>query len=543
VAGPGDILGSAENPVLLSIDPNPPIAVTRALPALGAVSISEGDEATFVVETNRKAILLWGFVGGPTLALPGVTLAPDFDDVPHPARSVTHKLLVHAEGQVIGSWQITIADVDRPPPAPTIIIDNLAPRTADSSSFTVSQAPDPDGDAIFDHQGGWVRQRGELVIGGTIVDSADSAKGDLFKAIALARTTPYDDGDFVASEATEALVMILNSPPVIQSNGLVGAIPGTSVEFQLLASDPDGDPLTFIETEAPALGSSNLDAQSGLVTYQSAEAGDDRMTYTVEDDSGDRAAGAVVLVRSAGWAPQVIANEPHLLAMHPDVLDDPVTGFRHEDDYAEWAVPVDASQAAIDVTWAGEFPSRLFIVAPDGTLVDMSTESSLTVPQGFLGDLRVVFGLVSFELAIVPGWQLISLPIQPLNSDVAVLAGVASQVLEPVGRDSVIAETLAAGTAYWLFAQSEATQQFVGYVPDNRVLPLDRRWSTLGPIAAPPFAPVPAQEAFTPPESAVIIWRFDSAAGRFIRAGETVTPGRGYYIGTSPPSDPNSNAP
>ena len=102
------------------------------------------------------------------------------------------------------------------------------------------EASDPEGDSIsLSYQ--WVKNGDEL-IGETSEALRDPSlkKGD---RISL-RVTPYDTestGEEVASQE----IVILNSAPVIASSPRAQKMKSALYRYQVVAEDPDGDPVTF----------------------------------------------------------------------------------------------------------------------------------------------------------------------------------------------------------------------------------------------------------------------------------------------------------
>jgi hypothetical protein len=79
-----------------------------------------------------------------------------------------------------------------------------------------------------------------------------------------------------------------NHAPVAM-NSAVSVLAGASVNFQLMASDPDNDPLTYMVVGAPAHGTLTVNVQTGAASYTPATgyAGPDSFTFKVNDGQAD----------------------------------------------------------------------------------------------------------------------------------------------------------------------------------------------------------------------------------------------------------------
>jgi RHS repeat-associated protein len=89
-----------------------------------------------------------------------------------------------------------------------------------------------------------------------------------------------DAGGLMASQSFIITVTAANRPPVITSAPVIGATPGRAYSYQLVASDPDGDALTYELIAAPA--GAVLDAV-GALRWDRPVAGSHPVTIRVSD--------------------------------------------------------------------------------------------------------------------------------------------------------------------------------------------------------------------------------------------------------------------
>jgi hypothetical protein len=165
-----------------------------------------------------------------------------------------------------------------PPKVTGITIDPERPRK-DSTLKARIEASDPDGDTIaFSYQ--WVKNGDELM-GESSETLRDPTlrKGD---RISL-RVTPYDmksTGDDVISQE----IVILNSAPVITSSPQAQKMKSTLYRYQVVAEDPDGDPITF-SLSPPSPQGMTIDPRTGLIQWKIGR--NDAGTHTIEIIAAD----------------------------------------------------------------------------------------------------------------------------------------------------------------------------------------------------------------------------------------------------------------
>jgi hypothetical protein len=182
-----------------------------------------------------------------------------------------------------------------------------------------------------------------------------------------------------------------------------------------------------------------------------------------------------------------------------------------------------------------------------GSRVAMGTATDLRVPAGETRHFAVRSALVEFELSLRRGWNLISLPIEPVP---AAASAVFSDTAVPGGRDGVerfedglrgviyagsiwgwdqtlsggqgayaAATDLAALRGYWIYVDRERRVRVVGTPPASTQLTLVRRWNLLGP----------ARDVLLPQVAGVLntVWWWD---GAWYQLAPLLEMGYGYWI-------------
>ncbi len=168
--------------------------------------------------------------------------------------------------------------LNSPPKVTGIAIDPELPRRNSTLKARI-EASDPDGDTVaFSYQ--WVKNGAELMgeISETLRDPT-LRKGDRINL----RVTPYDmksTGDEVISRE----IVILNSAPVITSSPQAQKMKSTLYRYQVVAEDPDGDPITFSLSPSSPQGMI-IDPQTGLIHWKIGR--NDAGTHTIEIIAAD----------------------------------------------------------------------------------------------------------------------------------------------------------------------------------------------------------------------------------------------------------------
>ena len=133
------------------------------------------------------------------------------------------------------------------------------------------------------------------------------------------------------------------------------------------------------------------------------------------------------------------------------------------------------------------------------------------------------------------GWNLISLPITPLDVRGELLFGNKKNgsAWELSGRQYVIRRELKAGRAYWVYRPGPPEEPPVvvnvpGKPVENNTIPLLPGWNMIGPVGVPPFGAVPLPLTTTPANAITgPIWGWNGT--QYVRATELVC-GQGYLV-------------
>jgi PKD repeat protein len=179
---------------------------------------------------------------------------------------------------------ITVGDVNRPPALDPI--GNRLLNDGETLSIVIS-ASDPDGDNLAYTANG-------LPDGATLTDQGDGT--------ALFSWTPLytqagnhivefvvsDDGDPSAGDSEEVTLSVgeVNRPPMLNPIGDRGVNEGEVLSFVILASDPDGDSLSFVVDSLPG-GAELIDNGDGTAQFTwlpvSGQAGEYPIGFSVSD--------------------------------------------------------------------------------------------------------------------------------------------------------------------------------------------------------------------------------------------------------------------
>ena len=168
--------------------------------------------------------------------------------------------------------------LNSPPTVTSVSIDPELPRKNSTLKARI-EASDPNGDTIaFSYQ--WVKNGDEL-IGETFETLRDPTlkKGD---RVSL-RVTPYDMESTGEEEASQEIV-ILNSAPIITSSPQAQKMKSNLYRYQVVAQDPDGDPITFSLSPSSPQGIT-IDPQTGLIQWKIGR--NDAGTHTIEIIAAD----------------------------------------------------------------------------------------------------------------------------------------------------------------------------------------------------------------------------------------------------------------
>ncbi|MCA9192062.1 MAG: hypothetical protein KDB03_09875 [Planctomycetales bacterium] len=195
-----------------------------------------------------------------------------------------------------------------------------------------------------------------------------------------------------------------NQPPAITSQPLLVATVGQTYQYQLTASDSDGDPIRFALLEFP--DGMSIDDTSGLIHFTSDQEGVGRVTALAEDQYGGEARQSFEVVVSSSNLPPEIISSPNtklpsgvtyrydLQARDPNV--DPLT-------YALVTGPIGMSMDSEGrITWKTE-----------------STDIGSRHVKLMVSDDRGLSALQEFDLDFVPDTEAPQIRIQVSSNPIA----------------------------------------------------------------------------------------------------------------------------
>ncbi|MEZ5744556.1 MAG: Ig-like domain-containing protein [Sphingomonadaceae bacterium] len=140
-------------------------------------------------------------------------------------------------------------------------------------------------------------------VGSDIRISGPGAGTDTTRSIEVFR---FSDGDYIFNQNTGSLQPAgsagSNSSPVVTASKAVSTSAGTTITFEVGASDPDGDPLSYSVTN-PGNGTAAV-TTSGFITYTPDQgfSGQDEFAVSVTDGKGGLAAMSVSVSVAAALA-------------------------------------------------------------------------------------------------------------------------------------------------------------------------------------------------------------------------------------------------
>ena len=139
--------------------------------------------------------------------------------------------------------------------------------------------------------------------------------------------------------------------------------------------------------------------------------------------------------------------------------------------------------------------------------------------------------VLSFDLDLVFGWNLVSVPIQPLDGGVdTVFQGLQAGRVWEWSRGAYRAATeIVPGTGYWLYCTTPATARVRGRRVSDPVRELAVGWALIGPVAGPPYAPVSLPLECEPAGAVCLpLWAF--SAGGCTPVVSALECGQGYWV-------------
>ncbi len=127
---------------------------------------------------------------------------------------ITAKITDGEAATTVVTWNVTVTDVDRQPPPPSLAIQPAAPMTSEDLTVVITeQLPDPDGDTIDGYTYAWAANAGPTDSTTTVQANAATRKNDQWTITVTAITHPYSDAVETASDPASASVTIVNTPP------------------------------------------------------------------------------------------------------------------------------------------------------------------------------------------------------------------------------------------------------------------------------------------------------------------------------------------
>jgi len=220
--------------------------------------------------------------------------------------------------------------------------------------------------------------------------------------------------------------------------------------------------------------------------------------------------------------------------------------FRPPADEAEWTLFVSAGEVPVDLAWdTASVPEHgLFMIevdgsgepVPGGMSRRMAHEDTLSVPADTVTCFAIHYAeILTFKLPLVDGWNMVSVPIAPLDTSVADVFK--DKNTGPVWRwvdgAYAAATNVVPGEGYWVYylasIPGEATiVEIKGRPAESSGRDLSTGWNLIGPIGLPPYNDIPVPLLATPAEAvAPPIWGWNGA--QYDAALEWLQMGRGYW--------------
>ncbi|WP_263146729.1 Ig-like domain-containing protein [Pseudomonas sp. RIT-PI-AD] len=231
-----------------------------------------------------------------------------------------------------------------------------AQATTDSSAFSLNVSAnftDPDGDALtYGASGlpaGLSINPATGVISGTLGSSASQVGDGVYSV-----TVTASDG---SNQVAQTFTLTVTNPPPTTGDSSVDLAANGTYTGQLLATDPDGDALTFSTLQGPANGTLTLNAD-GSFTYvpSTGFSGTDSFVYQVRDADGATATATLTLnVGTAANRPPVVGDSTATTDEDTPLTLDPLAA----------ASDPDGDPLTVTAASAG---NGSVVINPDGTL-------------------------------------------------------------------------------------------------------------------------------------------------------------------------------
>jgi hypothetical protein len=357
-------------------------------------------------------------------------------------------------------------------------------------------------------------------------------------AVLMVRAT--DTGGASVETPLTVTVKPVNDPPLAADDTTTFDWPSTTaVTIAVLANDvdPDGNdapkPSTVAIVRQALAGQAKANADGTvLYTADAGFPGVDTFSYTVSDAAGATSATATVTVgAAAGWEFGLsLAGTALAIGMHKDASDglDPfldlpanlppqggntavrasllpdAAGTELARDYrglaaaATWLLEVvnPSQDTTAALTWNQGAPQakQLYLIqvgadgvsVPNGVSVAMHEIGSATVPANGTCYFTISFGVATFEMRLQTGWNLVSVPVQPLDaSTAAVFAGATvGQPWRWSGSEYRVADRIQPLVGYWVVHQGEPVTVVIRGTPVfGTAATVNQGWNLVGPLA------------------------------------------------------------
>jgi hypothetical protein len=204
--------------------------------------------------------------------------------------------------------------------------------------------------------------------------------------------------------------------------------------------------------------------------------------------------------------------------------------------------------ASVTLSWDSEHPMAGLLAVeetnagwdplPGGANFGLDEQQDFEVEPGATLYLRIVFTAWLFDVELFPRWNLVSLPIQPLDPfPPAVFAGLQDG---PVWRWNnrasayVVLGEAVPPDAWWVYVSPETREkrtlvQVAGIPTREKGLEIHGRWGLGGPTSAPPYRGLLPPLKALPQGAATCTWGWDPDLQRYMRVTE-MPPGIGRWI-------------
>lgn len=180
---------------------------------------------------------------------------------------------------VVSNLPPEVKNIEFSPPSPTVR-DNIK---------VIANAVDPEGDPVHLRYAWFVDSVQVEGIEGDTLPNSYLKKG----ASVVVEVIPSDDESTGPSLVSQEIT-IANSPPKITSVP-PDSVSGNRYTYQVIATDPDGDPITFLLENSPE--GMSINPKTGLLNWQfrPEEKGEYSFTVIAEDIDGARATQTITL--------------------------------------------------------------------------------------------------------------------------------------------------------------------------------------------------------------------------------------------------------